>query len=185
MGLRACHRRLRSGRVEHLAAVGRRRQHDRQSGHLRRSEAGQGNRGTRRQRRGDRTLRLAPGRHRTRGDPDHRDDAQRRVLRHRHARPGRGAVDRRQDGHGVQGSRQRHVLRRRRQPDLLRELRRVLPGREPPGHACWSRSTSRPAGTNDRFGGTAAAPVFAELAPTLIHELGIVPTPGAAGCQPP
>jgi cell division protein FtsI (penicillin-binding protein 3) len=40
-----------------------------------------------------------------------------------------------------------------------------------------------PAGTDDRFGGTAAAPVFAELAPTLIHELGIVPTPGAAGCQ--
>jgi cell division protein FtsI (penicillin-binding protein 3) len=40
-----------------------------------------------------------------------------------------------------------------------------------------------PAGTNDRFGGTAAAPVFAELAPTLIHELGIVPTPGAVGCQ--
>ncbi|HUS42498.1 MAG TPA: penicillin-binding protein 2 [Ilumatobacteraceae bacterium] len=42
-----------------------------------------------------------------------------------------------------------------------------------------------PAGTNDRFGGTAAAPVFAELAPTLIHELGIVPTPGATGCQTP
>jgi cell division protein FtsI (penicillin-binding protein 3) len=42
-----------------------------------------------------------------------------------------------------------------------------------------------PAGTNDRFGGTAAAPVFAELAPTLIHELGIVPTPGAAACQTP
>ncbi len=39
-----------------------------------------------------------------------------------------------------------------------------------------------PAGTNDRFGGTAAAPVFAELAPTLIHELGIVPSPNAAGC---
>ena len=39
-----------------------------------------------------------------------------------------------------------------------------------------------PAGTNDRFGGTAAAPVFAELAPTLIHELGIVPTPGSVGC---
>ncbi len=39
-----------------------------------------------------------------------------------------------------------------------------------------------PAGTNDRFGGTAAAPVFAELAPTLIHELGIVPTPGSTGC---
>lgn len=42
-----------------------------------------------------------------------------------------------------------------------------------------------PAGTDDRFGGTAAAPVFAELAPTLIHELGIVPTPGAVGCQAP
>jgi cell division protein FtsI (penicillin-binding protein 3) len=42
-----------------------------------------------------------------------------------------------------------------------------------------------PAGTDDRFGGTAAAPVFAELAPTLIHELGIVPTPGASGCQQP
>ncbi len=41
-----------------------------------------------------------------------------------------------------------------------------------------------PAGTNDRFGGTAAAPVFAELAPTLIHELGIVPTPGSTGCEP-
>lgn len=42
-----------------------------------------------------------------------------------------------------------------------------------------------PAGTNDRFGGTAAAPVFAELAPTLIHELGIVPTPGVAACPTP
>ena len=42
-----------------------------------------------------------------------------------------------------------------------------------------------PAGTDDRFGGTAAAPVFAELAPTLIHELGIVPSPGVADCQQP
>ena len=42
-----------------------------------------------------------------------------------------------------------------------------------------------PAGTDDRFGGTAAAPVFAELAPTIIHELGIVPTAGAADCQQP
>ncbi len=40
-----------------------------------------------------------------------------------------------------------------------------------------------PAGTNDRFGGTAAAPVFGELAPTLINELGIVPDPDAAGCD--
>ena len=39
-----------------------------------------------------------------------------------------------------------------------------------------------PAGTGDRFGGTAAAPVFAALAPTLIHELGIRPTPGVPAC---
>ncbi len=39
-----------------------------------------------------------------------------------------------------------------------------------------------PAGTGDRFGGTASAPVFAELAPTLIHELDIRPTPGEAAC---
>jgi cell division protein FtsI (penicillin-binding protein 3) len=40
-----------------------------------------------------------------------------------------------------------------------------------------------PAGTDDRFGGTAAAPVFAELAPTLIHELGIRPAVGTTGCE--
>jgi len=40
-----------------------------------------------------------------------------------------------------------------------------------------------PAGTNDRFGGTAAAPVFAALVPTLIHELGIQPAPGSTGRQ--
>jgi cell division protein FtsI (penicillin-binding protein 3) len=39
-----------------------------------------------------------------------------------------------------------------------------------------------PAGTNDRFGGTAAAPVFAELVPTLLHETGITPPPGSVGC---
>jgi cell division protein FtsI (penicillin-binding protein 3) len=39
-----------------------------------------------------------------------------------------------------------------------------------------------PAGSGDRFGGTASAPVFAELAPTLIHELGIRPTPGEPAC---
>jgi cell division protein FtsI (penicillin-binding protein 3) len=40
-----------------------------------------------------------------------------------------------------------------------------------------------PAGTDDRFGGTAAAPVFRELAPTIVHELGIRPTTGTAGCE--
>jgi cell division protein FtsI (penicillin-binding protein 3) len=40
-----------------------------------------------------------------------------------------------------------------------------------------------PAGSQDRFGGTAAAPVFADLTPTIIHELGIQPPPGSTGCE--
>ena len=39
-----------------------------------------------------------------------------------------------------------------------------------------------PAGSGDRFGGTAAAPVFRELVPTMIHELGITQPPGSTGC---
>jgi cell division protein FtsI (penicillin-binding protein 3) len=39
-----------------------------------------------------------------------------------------------------------------------------------------------PAGSGDRFGGTAAAPVFRQLAPTMIHELDISQPPGSAGC---
>ena len=39
-----------------------------------------------------------------------------------------------------------------------------------------------PAGTRDRFGGTAAAPVFAALVPTLLHESNIQPAPGSKGC---
>lgn len=40
-----------------------------------------------------------------------------------------------------------------------------------------------PAGSGDRFGGTAAAPVFAELTPSLIHELEIQPAVGSVGCE--
>ena len=36
--------------------------------------------------------------------------------------------------------------------------------------------------SRDRFGGTAAAPVFASLARMAIHELAIQPTPGDTGC---
>jgi cell division protein FtsI (penicillin-binding protein 3) len=36
--------------------------------------------------------------------------------------------------------------------------------------------------TRDRFGGTAAAPLFAEVAEAAIHELQITPTPGDTGC---
>ena len=36
--------------------------------------------------------------------------------------------------------------------------------------------------TQDRFGGTAAAPVFADIARTAIHELHITPTAGDTGC---
>jgi cell division protein FtsI (penicillin-binding protein 3) len=37
--------------------------------------------------------------------------------------------------------------------------------------------------SRDRFGGTAAAPVFALLAPTVMHELGIAPVSGGTGCK--
>ena len=37
--------------------------------------------------------------------------------------------------------------------------------------------------TIDRFGGTAAAPVFAELVPTVMQEMGIEPTGTTAGCS--
>lgn len=36
--------------------------------------------------------------------------------------------------------------------------------------------------TNDRFGGKAAAPLFATMATSVIHELAITPTPGDTGC---
>lgn len=38
--------------------------------------------------------------------------------------------------------------------------------------------------SRDRFGGTAAAPVFAALAQMAIHERSIEPTPGDTGCPP-
>lgn len=37
--------------------------------------------------------------------------------------------------------------------------------------------------SGDRFGGSAAAPVFADLAPKLVHELEITPPPGSTGCE--
>ena len=40
-----------------------------------------------------------------------------------------------------------------------------------------------PAGTINRFGGTAAAPVFARLVPTIAHELGIQPPSTAPACS--
>jgi cell division protein FtsI (penicillin-binding protein 3) len=39
-----------------------------------------------------------------------------------------------------------------------------------------------PAGDINRFGGTAAAPVFAELAPIIVHELGVQPPPESTSC---
>ena len=36
--------------------------------------------------------------------------------------------------------------------------------------------------SNDRFGGKAAAPLFATIATSAIHELAITPTPGDTGC---
>jgi cell division protein FtsI (penicillin-binding protein 3) len=40
-----------------------------------------------------------------------------------------------------------------------------------------------PAGDINRFGGTAAAPVFAELVPTIVHELGIQPPSETYSCE--
>ncbi len=39
-----------------------------------------------------------------------------------------------------------------------------------------------PAGTQERFGGTAAAPVFQRIVPTIMHQLGIQPTSADGGC---
>ncbi|MEO6652854.1 MAG: penicillin-binding protein 2 [Ilumatobacteraceae bacterium] len=41
-----------------------------------------------------------------------------------------------------------------------------------------------PAGDINRFGGTAAAPVFANLVPTIVHELGMQPPADTVPCQP-
>jgi cell division protein FtsI (penicillin-binding protein 3) len=41
-----------------------------------------------------------------------------------------------------------------------------------------------PADSRDRFGGTAAAPVFGTLAPTIVHELGIRPPVDSYACGP-
>ena len=38
-----------------------------------------------------------------------------------------------------------------------------------------------PAGSQDRFGGTAAAPVFQAVVPTIMHQQGIQP-PTGGGC---
>ncbi|MFK7918309.1 MAG: peptidoglycan D,D-transpeptidase FtsI family protein [Ilumatobacter sp.] len=39
-----------------------------------------------------------------------------------------------------------------------------------------------PAGSRDRFGGTASAPLFAALTPTIIHETGLQPAENSVGC---
>ena len=39
-----------------------------------------------------------------------------------------------------------------------------------------------PAGTQNRFGGTAAAPVFKSVVPTIMHQLGIQPGSATGGC---
>jgi hypothetical protein len=40
------------------------------------------------------------------------------------------------------------------------------------------------ASSRDRFGSTAAAPVFSRLVPTVMHELGIEATGTGTGCPP-
>lgn len=40
-----------------------------------------------------------------------------------------------------------------------------------------------PSLSDDRFGGRAAAPVFAELAPMIVHEMNVVPPPNSTDCD--
>ena len=40
-----------------------------------------------------------------------------------------------------------------------------------------------PAGSSDRFGGSAAAPLFAQLAPSIMHELEVRPPADSTGCE--
>ena len=42
-----------------------------------------------------------------------------------------------------------------------------------------------PAGDINRFGGTAAAPVFADLAATIVHERGLQPPADSMPCGEP
>jgi cell division protein FtsI (penicillin-binding protein 3) len=37
--------------------------------------------------------------------------------------------------------------------------------------------------SRDRFGGTAAAPVFAQIVPSIMRELGVQPTGSGTGCK--
>ena len=76
-----------------------------------------------------------------------------------------------------QGGRQRHVLDDDGDAVVLRQLRRLLPGRGSAGDG--ARLDRRAAGRHRRpLRRHGAAPVFADLAPTLIHELGIDPAAG-------
>ena len=80
-----------------------------------------------------------------------------------------GVVDRRQDRNRLQGAGRRYVLqRRRRHPQLLLQLRRLLPGRGPPGHGA---DLDRRADHRVQLGGQSAAPMFSMLVPTIINEL--------------
>ena len=56
-------------------------------------------------------------------------------------------------------------------------------GKKPGGSGRGKKVNKAPARKGGRIGGTAAAPVFRELAPTIVHELGIRPTTGATGCE--
>lgn len=58
-----------------------------------------------------------------------------------------------------------------------------LPAKDPAVTILVSIDEPNPS-SRDRFGGTAAAPVFAALAQMSIHERSIEPTPGDSGCGP-
>ena len=84
-------------------------------------------------------------------------------------------------GTGLHRPARRRLRQGRRHEGLLRQLRRVPPAEDPQVTILISIDDLRSDAT-DRFGGTVSAPVFRELAPTMVHELGIRPPAGSTGC---
>ena len=138
----------------------------------------------RRRRRGARHAAVGDPRGRAAGGrrADAADDEAGRVRGHGQAGPGAGAVDRRQDRHRLHRPGERRL---RATTDGTKAYYASFVGflpAEDPQVTILVSIDQPPADSGDRFGGTAAAPVFQQLAPTMVHELDIEPPPGSTGC---
>jgi cell division protein FtsI (penicillin-binding protein 3) len=124
----------------------------------------------------------ARGGPRRRRDPGPADDAQ-VVCRGTGKRPtGSRTSRRRQDRHRPQGAANGDLLhRRQRQPRYYASFAGFFPAEDPQITVLVSIDEP-PAGDINRFGGTAAAPVFAGLVPEIAHELSIQPPADTTPC---